>query len=135
MKTSALPALRVAPALRSDADAVLDEGASLSDARRKAARALNDRQRNLIVPFGSSGLIGALEVRGDLLVLRLAKKHPHALDHDFSGPQKFHQSRCHAWAGWVFCWGSSLASWCSAWRTFRVRQERTSSSHWRCRNA
>jgi UDP-N-acetylmuramyl pentapeptide phosphotransferase/UDP-N-acetylglucosamine-1-phosphate transferase len=26
----------------------------------------------------------------NLLVLRVAKKHPHALDHDFSGPQKFH---------------------------------------------
>ena len=32
----------------------------------------------------------AVSVVVNLLVLRLAKKHPHALDHDFSGPQKFH---------------------------------------------
>jgi len=31
MKTSTLPAVRVEPALRSDAEAVLDEGESLSD--------------------------------------------------------------------------------------------------------
>jgi hypothetical protein len=34
MKTSTLTAVRVDPALRSDADAVLDEGESLSDGRR-----------------------------------------------------------------------------------------------------
>ena len=32
----------------------------------------------------------AVSVVVNLLVLRVAKKHPHALDHDFSGPQKFH---------------------------------------------
>ncbi|MFN9279785.1 MAG: MraY family glycosyltransferase [Betaproteobacteria bacterium] len=32
----------------------------------------------------------AVSVFVNLLVLRLAKKHPHALDHDFTGPQKFH---------------------------------------------
>jgi len=32
----------------------------------------------------------AVSVFVNLLVLRVAKKHPHALDHDFSGPQKFH---------------------------------------------
>jgi hypothetical protein len=34
MKTSTLPAVRVEPALRRDAEAVLDEGESLSDGRR-----------------------------------------------------------------------------------------------------
>ncbi|MFO0440325.1 MAG: glycosyl transferase, partial [Betaproteobacteria bacterium] len=32
----------------------------------------------------------AVSVVVNLLVLRVAKKHPRALDHDFSGPQKFH---------------------------------------------
>ncbi len=50
MKTSALPAVRVEPALRSDAEAVLDEGESLSDGRRKAARALNDGSANSSFP-------------------------------------------------------------------------------------
>ncbi len=80
MKASALPAVRVAPALRSDADAVLDEGASLSDDRRKAARILNDRQGELIVPFASSGLIAAFEVRGDTVRVGAIR---HQLKQDF----------------------------------------------------
>lgn len=32
---------------------------------RKAARALNDQQRELIVPFGNAGLVAAFEVRGE----------------------------------------------------------------------
>jgi hypothetical protein len=43
MEASTLPAVRVEPALRRDAEAVLDEGESLSNGRRKAARALNIR--------------------------------------------------------------------------------------------
>jgi plasmid stabilization system protein ParE len=34
---------------------------------RKAARALNDKQRELIVPFGHAGLIAAFEVRGEVV--------------------------------------------------------------------
>ena len=80
MKTSTLPTVRVEPALRSDAEAVLDEGESLSDGRRKAARALNDRQRELIVPFGSSGLIAAFEVRGDTVRVGAIR---HQFEQDF----------------------------------------------------
>jgi hypothetical protein len=80
MKTSTLPAVRVAPALRRDAEAVLDEGESLCDGRRKAARPLNDRQRELIVPFGSSGLIAAFEVRGDTVRVGAIR---HQLTQDF----------------------------------------------------
>ena len=43
MEASTLPAVRVEPALRRDAETVLDEGESLSNGRRKAARALNIR--------------------------------------------------------------------------------------------
>ncbi len=34
---------------------------------RKAARTLNDKQRELIVPFGGAGLIAAFEVRGEVV--------------------------------------------------------------------
>lgn len=34
---------------------------------RKAARALNDKQRELVVPFGSTGLIAAFEVHGEVV--------------------------------------------------------------------
>lgn len=34
---------------------------------RKAARGLNDKQRELIIPFGSAGLVAAFEVRGDIV--------------------------------------------------------------------
>lgn len=34
---------------------------------RKAARAVNDKKRELIIPFGSAGLIAAFEVRGDVV--------------------------------------------------------------------
>jgi hypothetical protein len=43
MEASTLPAVRVEPVLRRDGEAVLNEGESLSDSRRKAARALNIR--------------------------------------------------------------------------------------------
>ena len=47
---------------------------------RRAARALNDRQRELIVPFGSSGLIAAFEVRGDTVRVGAIR---HQLEQDF----------------------------------------------------
>jgi plasmid stabilization system protein ParE len=34
---------------------------------RSAARAVNDKQRELIIPFGSTGLIAAFEVRGEIV--------------------------------------------------------------------
>ena len=133
MKTSTLPAVRVEPALRSDAEAVLDEGESLSDfvvlaeeaaddllqiedftierevasatpdldvvrrlrdavdralrllefspySCRKAARAVNDKQRELIIPIGSAGLIAAFEVRGELVRIGAIR---HQLEQDY----------------------------------------------------
>lgn len=47
---------------------------------RKAARALNDRQRELIVPFGSAGLIAAFEVRGEVVRIGAIR---HQLEQDF----------------------------------------------------
>ena len=47
---------------------------------RKAARALNDKQRELIVPFGNAGLVAALEVRGDLVRFGAIR---HQLGQDF----------------------------------------------------
>jgi hypothetical protein len=32
---------------------------------RRAARAVNERQRELIIPFGNAGLVAAFEVRDD----------------------------------------------------------------------
>lgn len=47
---------------------------------RKAVRALNDRQRELIVPFGSAGLVAAFEVRGDVVWVAAVR---HQLQQDF----------------------------------------------------
>jgi plasmid stabilization system protein ParE len=47
---------------------------------RKAARALNDRQRELIVPFGNAGLVAAFEVRGDVVRVGAIR---HQLEQDF----------------------------------------------------
>jgi hypothetical protein len=46
---------------------------------RKAARALNDKQRELIIPFGHAGLIAAFEVRGDMVRLGAIR---HQLEQD-----------------------------------------------------
>jgi plasmid stabilization system protein ParE len=47
---------------------------------RKAARALNDKQRELIVPFGNTGLVAAFEVRGDVVWVGAIR---HQLEQDF----------------------------------------------------
>ena len=47
---------------------------------RKASRALNDKQRELIVPFGSAGLIAAFEVRGEIVRIGAIR---HQLEQDF----------------------------------------------------
>jgi plasmid stabilization system protein ParE len=43
---------------------------------RKAARAVNDKQRELIIPFGSAGLIAALEVGGELVRIGAVRHQP-----------------------------------------------------------
>ncbi|MDZ7590625.1 MAG: type II toxin-antitoxin system RelE/ParE family toxin [Rubrivivax sp.] len=47
---------------------------------RKAARALNDKQRELIVPFGNGGLVAAFEVRNDMVRVGAIR---HQLEQDF----------------------------------------------------
>jgi plasmid stabilization system protein ParE len=47
---------------------------------RKAARAVNDKQRELIIPFGSAGLIAAFEVRGEVVRIGAFR---HQLEQDY----------------------------------------------------
>jgi len=47
---------------------------------RKAARAVNDKQRELIIPFGSAGLIAAFEVRGEIVRIGAVR---HQLEQDY----------------------------------------------------
>ena len=47
---------------------------------RKAARAMNDKQRELIIPFGSAGLIAAFEVRGEVVRIGAIR---HQLEQDY----------------------------------------------------
>ena len=47
---------------------------------RKAARAVNDKQRELIIPFGSAGLIAAFEVRGEVVRIGAVR---HQLEQDY----------------------------------------------------
>lgn len=47
---------------------------------RKAARAVNDKQRELIIPFGSTGLIAAFEVRGEVVRIGAIR---HQLEQDY----------------------------------------------------
>ena len=47
---------------------------------RKAARALNDRQRELIIPFGNDGLVAAFEVRGEVVRIGAIR---HQLEQDY----------------------------------------------------
>lgn len=48
---------------------------------RKAARAVDDRQRELIIPFGHSGLVAAFEVRGETVFVGGVR---HQLEQDFN---------------------------------------------------
>jgi plasmid stabilization system protein ParE len=47
---------------------------------RRAARAVNDKQRELIVPFGSAGLIAVFEVRGECVRIGALR---HQLERDY----------------------------------------------------
>ncbi len=47
---------------------------------RRAARALNDKQRELIIPFGNTGLVAAFEVRNDIVWVGAIR---HQRDQDF----------------------------------------------------
>ena len=47
---------------------------------RKAARAVNDKQRELIIPFGSAGLIAAFEIRGEVVRIGAIR---HQLERDY----------------------------------------------------
>ena len=47
---------------------------------RKAARAVNDKQRELIIPFGSAGLVAAFEVRGEVIRIGAIR---HQLEQDY----------------------------------------------------
>jgi plasmid stabilization system protein ParE len=64
---SATPDLDVVRRLRDAVDRALRLLEFSPYSCRKAARALNDKQRELIVPFGSAGLIAAFEVRGEVV--------------------------------------------------------------------
>ncbi|MEO3690328.1 YlcI/YnfO family protein [Roseateles paludis] len=95
MKTSTLPAVRVEPALRSDAEAVLDEGESLSDfvascvrdgvawrrtqdaflARAQEAVARSEREDSGISP---SEILRRMDVRLEAAREQLAARKPSA---------------------------------------------------------
>jgi plasmid stabilization system protein ParE len=64
---SATPDLDVVQRLRDAVDRALRLLEFSPYSCRKAARALNDKQRELIVPFGSAGLVVAFEVRGEVV--------------------------------------------------------------------
>lgn len=46
---------------------------------RKAARAVNTQQRELIIPFGSAGLIAVFEIRGEVVRIGAVR---HQLEQD-----------------------------------------------------
>ena len=95
MKTSTLPAVRVEPALRSDAEAVLDEGESLSDfvaacvrdgitwrrtqdaflARAREAVERAERENNGITP---QEVLSRMDARLEAARRRLAEGRPRA---------------------------------------------------------
>ena len=78
---SATPHLDVVQLLRDAADRALQLLEFSPYSCRKAARAMNDRQRELIVPFGSVGLVAAFEVRGDIVRIGAIR---HQLEQDFN---------------------------------------------------
>ena len=78
---SATPDLDVVRHLRDAVDRALRLLEFSPYSCRKAARALNDKQRELIVPVGSAGLVAAFEVRGDLVRVGAIR---HQLEQDFN---------------------------------------------------
>ena len=77
---SATPDLDVVPRLRDAVDRALQLLAFSPYSCRKAARAVNDRQRELIIPFGSAGLLAAFEVRGEIVRIGAIR---HQLEQDY----------------------------------------------------
>ena len=77
---SATPDLDVVRRLRDAVDRALQLLAFSPWSCRKAARAVNDRQRELIIPFGGSGLLAAFEVRGERVWIGAVR---HQLEQDF----------------------------------------------------
>ena len=78
---SSTPDLDVVRRLRDAVDHALRLLAFSPYSCSKAARALNDRQRELIVPFRSAGLVAAFEVRGDIVRIGAIR---HQLEQDFN---------------------------------------------------
>ena len=77
---SATPDLDVVRRLRDAVDRALRLLEFSPFSCRKAARAVNDKQRELIVPFGNTGLVAAFEVRGDVVRIGAVR---HQLEQDF----------------------------------------------------
>jgi plasmid stabilization system protein ParE len=77
---SATPDLDVVRRLRDAVDHALRLLEFSPYSCRKAARAVNDKQRELIIPFGSAGLIAAFEVRGEVVRIGAVR---HQLEQDY----------------------------------------------------
>ena len=77
---SATPDLDVVRRLRDAVDRALRLLEFSPYSCRKAARAVNDKQRELIIPFGSAGLIAAFEVRGGVVRIGAIR---HQLEQDY----------------------------------------------------
>jgi plasmid stabilization system protein ParE len=77
---SATPDLDVVRRLRDAVDRALRLLEFSPYSCRKAARAVNDKQRELIIPFGSAGLIAAFEVRGEVVRIGAIR---HQLEQDY----------------------------------------------------
>lgn len=77
---SATPDLDVVRRLRDAVDNALRLLEFSPYSCRKAARAVNDRQRELIIPFGSAGLVAAFEVRGEVVRIGAIR---HQLEQDY----------------------------------------------------
>ncbi|MBC7662607.1 MAG: type II toxin-antitoxin system RelE/ParE family toxin [Caulobacter sp.] len=77
---SATPDLDVVRRLRDAVDRALRLLEFSPYSCRKAARAVNDKQRELIIPFGSAGLIAAFEIRGEVVRIGAIR---HQLEQDY----------------------------------------------------
>ena len=77
---SATPDLDVVRRLRDAVDRALRLLEFSPYSCRKATRAVNDRQRELIIPFGSAGLVAAFEVRGEVVRIGAIR---HQLEQDY----------------------------------------------------
>lgn len=77
---SATPDLDVVRRLRDAIDRALRLLEFSPYSCRKAARAVNDKQRELIIPFGSAGLTAAFEVRGEVVRIGAIR---HQLEQDY----------------------------------------------------